>query len=1747
MSAQFGNNNAPVNKDSFLSALGENATWSVVMFGIKKGYKWAQEQYLWKNSVKVWKEDSRWNDMREQASIDWEALFSICDIHYWRNILLYLHTEKDEIRYNRLVTLIAIAQGTAKPKSDSDKKIIEIVLKRLIESVENNYKAKIEWSYRILSSLISSVEKHAKTIEKRIHETEKNITVALKYYGSFASYIDSIKANMEPTSYPIDYRSEFIPFVGHTSEMEALINFMEADGQFLWWSIVGSDGIGKSRLAFELCKKTNRKESWQACFLTEAALKGWNANYLYPINLLLIIDSSSRMSRSVNELLSDIAQSKNVSNKLRILLVENNAGIEEQRPDWFPSDLLAYCYQIDKPCLGLAALEEKDQIAILDGYAKIYNDADYIQKIDDGSKKIILSALQKIDRHEQRPLYLLLLADAYMRGEKGIQSWKTVNLHEHIKRYDKGICKQYELDDAIIRIEELNRQFERTFHSICKPMIHRSETDLCLQSVKRGVSFVLHGRAGTGKSGCIIELLNKLEQEGILCLAIKLDKRVPESDADAYGKGMGLDESPILRLGACSQDREAVLLLDQLDAVRWTAAHSSTALDVCEEMIEQAKALNRSRLKKIVIAFVCRTFDLENDKSIKMLFESETDNEKELPWQKIEVKALSDTDVKYTVGEDRFSNLSSKVKELLHMPHNLFVWTRLSEHDKMLSYASSKDLVKAWWQKIVTKYSEDCDHDDQELKKQKNEIVRIMEDRGKLTVPIVLINNHHTDRSLKHLLSEGMVLQDGNAIRFVHQSVFDYFSMEDMVSRLYQNESVASILGSKQKQTPTKRYQLQMLFEDLLEFDREMLLNTGCNILESEQVRFFVKHSFLEVLGQATSIDVGVIDFAKDYLCNQKWRMHVIDAVLLGHPLFVRPLLHDGTINAWLQSENERQLGLNLIRSVSAAIPNDVYEFFKPRLFCEKEFDIQIYACLPWNIADDSGMLCQLRLDLLLHSPELWTQHFFIPWKELINRNPQRAIKMFLFVIENFDHAPKRSFLLPDEESIHFFVSASREQAHWVWDTFMPFLANKTKGIDSPFDERLDLWRYYQHMDEKGGRLFIKMIKEAADALINEDVNSFYNSFVLYMDFPSLPVHEIVLCVLGVLPGQYSDRIIRWFMGDLVSRMLDETGESEDMMFAAKTAISKHTQTCSDEIYRCFEDLIYKHVDSYYLREHLKYYSDLRRELPQTHTVYYINYWGNLQYCIFSVIDGKRLTKKAKDLLIVLNRIYPNDYFPYSRKNGESGFVQSPISSKVKILGNRQWLQIVNNGSKAKEHTWKFERGSFIESSAEQFSRDLYEVGKLNPRRIALLAQRFAVDVDKNYIGVINQIIAQKEMPEEINKDQNAIIVDFELAQQLFLKYKDKNLSETASTFCRAVRDRANEQWNIEILEMVMHNAIHHNDPKTGVMNIYSNNDKESKNVHSLLDNSINCVRGIAVGTIAALIWEDTSRYTLFKKTIMLALKDEHIAVNFATIECIYAIYHKIDRNTAIEWFFQLAEKDIRIAAHYQAQELYYQIWTLQPAKVDELIIRMLNSSYDDVSKIAAEYIAYVHIRHDSFNDIIYENALLTDEQKKAMLDIAVDCLSNEKLHEKSKQVITRFIKDEKVFADACSSVFYQKSVSYENDIDFIIQIMTASSGRRAARAFIKFLDETNPPLLAIRDILLGICINLVKHASSEVNDPCNELYGIGDDLSRLITLLYDRAQGYVGLRDQCLDMWDMMYEHRIGNIRDLSHSIAQL
>lgn len=84
---------------------------------------------------------------------------------------------------------------------------------------------------------------------------------------------------------------------------------------------------------------------------------------------------------------------------------------------------------------------------------------------------------------------------------------------------------------------------------------------------------VVHGVAGSGKSGALLELVEDFVERGIAFLPLRLDRFDLSGSPGAFAsRELNLPATPASCLETIA-DPKGILVLDQLDALRWTGSH----------------------------------------------------------------------------------------------------------------------------------------------------------------------------------------------------------------------------------------------------------------------------------------------------------------------------------------------------------------------------------------------------------------------------------------------------------------------------------------------------------------------------------------------------------------------------------------------------------------------------------------------------------------------------------------------------------------------------------------------------------------------------------------------------------------------------------------------------------------------------------------------------------------------------------------------------------------------------------------------------------------------------------------------------------------------------------------------------------------------------------------------------------------------------------------------------------------------
>lgn len=186
-----------------------------------------------------------------------------------------------------------------------------------------------------------------------------------------------------------------------------------------------------------------------------------------------------------------------------------------------------------------------------------------------------------------------------------------------------SLCKLYrKLQDKIKsqrRVADSFKMFSWTKLDEVPPVIdllgdiHRPEIEQIRnywQSQSSRKVVILHGEAGTGKSGIALRLGSSLLKEGTPVLFVNADELPNDEDPMVYIQQRMKIEKPLLvSIENLSNNKECAIIIDQLD--------SKAGTDVCKKVISFIKSA--AYFQKVSILVVSRTYELLHDPYISSL------------------------------------------------------------------------------------------------------------------------------------------------------------------------------------------------------------------------------------------------------------------------------------------------------------------------------------------------------------------------------------------------------------------------------------------------------------------------------------------------------------------------------------------------------------------------------------------------------------------------------------------------------------------------------------------------------------------------------------------------------------------------------------------------------------------------------------------------------------------------------------------------------------------------------------------------------------------------------------------------------------------------------------------------------------------------------------------------------------------------------------------------------------------------
>ena len=1261
-------------------------------------------------------------------------------------------------------------------------------------------------------------------------------------------------------------------------------------------------------------------------------------------------------------------------------------------------------------------------------------------------------------------------------------------------------------------------------------LIHRESTRELLTKIKedttRGADCVLTGKAGGGKTGCVVECVEALRQgdSPVAVLAFRLDRLAPVASTKELGEQLGLEESPALVLATAAEatSSEAVLVIDQLDAVSTTSGRRADFFDVVEDLLSEVRSF-RERVKFHVVV-VCREFDWKNDHRLRPLLPENSPN--------IAVTDFSLDEVKSALDAGGFNTelFAPRQLELLCLPQNLALF--LDAHydpGSQPMFSSPKDLFDHYWKvkrEAVNSRVASSDY--------WYEVIQVlcaeMTTAQHLSASKEKLDQFPNDY-LDQMASEGVLLFDGKRYSFGHESFFDYSFARGFVAK---EESLTEFL-LKSEQHLFRRAQVRQVLVYLRDADQERYCRELSRLLTHEGVRYHLKDLAVALAVSLPNPNENEWDVLAPWIESQ------LEALRSGKPnqdKFVAMVWnHFFLSQLWFQIVDQKGLVADWLSSENDALVNTGVNYVR---FHQRH----------------SGDRAAELLEPFVGRGGEWRQRFDHIAQRADLSNSRRFFDLFLRLIDNgtLDNLRNSSasngtfWLLLGGVEQKRPDRISEVLAHWLLRRFS--IIQKT--VDS--EGRLE-WRTWSNLfnhDEFGSdpihnsatKSPDKFVQYVLPVVLKITEETIYEgqtppkrdavwSYLFNSEHPSIDescrealavalekLADVELDGIGEILAELQSRdtymanylLLRaytagakHFANDAVSELCDKTwrfecGYSDSPYWIAIQLIEAIAPLCSGENRAKLENTILDYVPHY----------------ERTPDGYKSR--GRACFALLSGIPAGLRSKKAQACYEELERKFRAAESP--PKKIEAFWVGSPIEqSAAEKMTDEQWLRAIQKYDSEE----RLNRENPEKGGALGLAQTLQGCVKEEPERFARLSLRFPLDTNPVYLE--HSLMGLKET------------TGF---TELKLEVCRKAHSEAREDCGRAIADllgSVEEPLPADAVQMLDWLATEHPEPDRELWreeapsgSVYSGGD--------ILTHGINTTRGLAARAIRDLILRDASYIERFRPAIERLVNDKSVAVRACASSILLAIINH-DPEFALEQFLRLVEQiddDRLLATRGVERFINYGLYE-HFGRLRHTVERMLRSSLPETSKAGARLSSIaVLLHHDEAEALVEEAARGNPSQRSGVAQVASAHIGKAEYRRWAEQQLLPLFNDSdsKVRQEAASCFRRLEGQSLESYENLINEFCDSVAYQEDSSSILHVLEESSQKLPGITHT---VCEKFLDRFSDEAGDIRTHRAFDSHNVAKLILRTYHQHQRD-GWAAQCLDLIDRMCLEGVYDVR---------
>lgn len=1228
---------------------------------------------------------------------------------------------------------------------------------------------------------------------------------------------------------------------------------------------------------------------------------------------------------------------------------------------------------------------------------------------------------------------------------------------------------------------------------IRRVLLRRAATDALLSKLGTDAGdSVVTGRAGTGKTGCIVDFVEQLRARGIPILAFRLDRMEPVSAAFHLGKKLGFEESPTLILAAAAQGREAVLVIDQLDAVSTTSGRATSFLEAVEALLIEARGL-RDRLRLHVVV-ACREFDWKNDHRLReMLSKDHTE---------VRVGDFTLSEVTETLAAEGFDSTRFRTLqlELLRLPQNLSLFLE-SGFDPTLPpvFNVALELFNKYWDQKQLDVAQraaptnDC----------WAEVIRVLVEKMAATQQLSVrreILDHVPYGYIRQMASEGVLSFDGHRYAFGHESFFDYCFARSYICT---EQSLAAFLASSEQHL-FRRAQVRQVLTYLRGADPQRYSRELRDLLTDARIRPHLKSLTLALLSDVPDptdeewviLELLLGPFFKavvedqtstDKLANMSWQH------FFGSPGWFRYAADHGFVAKWLSSTDRLvDTAMQYLRLHQRHSPDLVVEFLEPYVGVGGKWSTRLAFIVEWSekvgsrrffdfvlrLIDD-GTLDEARGPLAANST-FWSMFYSLGEKrpewipELLAHWLRRRTAIVKLEGKNLKHDPE----FDHDQFAHKPIGEAAKNApsqfvHHV----LPVVLEISDEATDPLRERPKrdgVWPYLYKPTSHAGPLVATF----------EGLNTSLRSLAMQ------PAEDLsgVISELRSRETYLANFLLLAFYAANGSRFADEAatllseqpwrfdcGLSDSDYWTAMEAIRAIFPHCSAETRSCLENAV------------LNYAPSFERGVEGYKSV------GHACFTLLSAIPSDARSPIANVRYRELERNFHKPDLAPRAVTVE--WVGSPIESKAADrMTDEQWLGAMATYRSERRDFWLVDNG--LKGGAIELARQLQTYVEKEPERFARLALRFAKDTHYAYHEHVLSGLKQAAIPSGLKQD---------VCRKAYADCREECGGAIAQVLGGIEDPLPNDA--IAMLDWL---ATEHSDPEMEHWQVQAS-DGNAYYRGDIYGNGINTARGQAVGAIGDLILKDSTYIKRFDASLARMIQDPSASVRSCVAGTLRAVAH---HDIALGLFFlsQMNLSEDRLLATRHVDNLIVAAFAAHFEQVRPVVERMLRSQEPEVAESGARLAALSSLYHPEEEALEAEAFAGTAGQRLGVAKVASANIGSDNCRWWCEKRLVALFNDgdQAVRREASTSFRRLESAALDDYADLIRAFCDSAAFQDDSSSILHALQQSSRRLPGITCI---VCEKFLERFSDEASDIRTSRMGDAHIVIELLFRTYQQHQ----------------------------------